>query len=170
MDVEALNPNICVSTGAWAQQFSLHLLLLLLLHLLLLPPHVTCSFLTMQSLFRGANHKKQADFLMRDFSQDKSKDAACKNAYTLLGQHRHKLAAAFFVLGASLMLSSPVCVLQKSHQQLHCRDTEVLKAAMYFTACLACPHSVIHCSEHVINFCVVLKVSRLLMLGDDEVL
>lgn len=53
----------------------------------------------LQSLFRGANHKKQADFLMRDFSQDANKDAACKNAYTLLGQHRHELAAAFFVLG-----------------------------------------------------------------------
>ena len=53
----------------------------------------------MQSLFRGANHKKQADFLMRDFSQDVNKAAACKNAFTLLGQHRHELAAAFFVLG-----------------------------------------------------------------------
>lgn len=54
----------------------------------------------LQSLFRGANHKKQADFLMRDFGQDSSKGAACKNAFTLLGQHRHQLAAAFFVLGA----------------------------------------------------------------------
>ena len=36
---------------------------------------------------------------MRDFSQDNNKDAACKNAFTLLGQHRHELAAAFFVLG-----------------------------------------------------------------------
>ena len=36
---------------------------------------------------------------MRDFRQDKTRDAACKNAYALLGQHRHELAAAFFVLG-----------------------------------------------------------------------
>ena len=53
----------------------------------------------LQSLFRGGNHKKLADFLMRDFRQDKHKDAACKNAFTLLGQHRYELAAAFFVLG-----------------------------------------------------------------------
>ena len=36
---------------------------------------------------------------MRDFSQDKNRDAACKNAFVLLGQHRPELAAAFFVLG-----------------------------------------------------------------------
>ena len=53
----------------------------------------------MQSLFRGGNNKKLADFLVRDFSQAKNRDAACKNAFVLLGQHRHELAAAFFVLG-----------------------------------------------------------------------
>ena len=53
----------------------------------------------MQSLFRGGNNKKLADFLVRDFSQAKHRDAACKNAFVLLGQHRHELAAAFFVLG-----------------------------------------------------------------------
>ena len=53
----------------------------------------------MQGLFRSANQPKQADFLARDFSQQKHREAACKNAFVLLGQHRHELAAAFFVLG-----------------------------------------------------------------------
>ena len=62
-------------------------------------------------MFRGGNHKKLADFLMRDFSQDKHKDAACKNAYTLLGQHRYELAAAFFVLGSP----QPACTSSTSY-------------------------------------------------------
>ena len=37
--------------------------------------------------------------MSRDFRLEKSKDAACKNAFVLLGQHRPELAAAFFVLG-----------------------------------------------------------------------
>ena len=53
----------------------------------------------MQGLFRSAQHVKQAEFLGRDFSTVKACEAACKNAFVLLGQHRYELAAAFFVLG-----------------------------------------------------------------------
>ena len=53
----------------------------------------------MQGLFRSASQLKQADFLARDFTQQKHKEAACKNAFVLLGQHKHELAAAFFILG-----------------------------------------------------------------------
>lgn len=59
----------------------------------------------LQSLFKGSNQKKLADFLVRDFSQAKHRDAACKNAFVLLGQHRYELAAAFFVLGMLALLS-----------------------------------------------------------------
>lgn len=52
-----------------------------------------------QGLFRSANQMKQADFLARDFKQQKHREAACKNAFVLLGQHKHELAAAFFILG-----------------------------------------------------------------------
>ena len=53
----------------------------------------------LQGLFRTANNKKVADFLGRDFSDVKNRTAASKNAFVLLGKHRHELAAAFFILG-----------------------------------------------------------------------
>ena len=57
------------------------------------------SAVDVQGLFRSASQAKQADFLARDFRQEKHKQAACKNAFVLLGQHKHELAAAFFILG-----------------------------------------------------------------------
>jgi hypothetical protein len=55
-----------------------------------------------QGLFRTGNHKKLGDFLARDFKEETNLAAACKNAFVLLGQHRHELAAAFFILGTML--------------------------------------------------------------------
>ena len=57
------------------------------------------AFAYLQGLFRSASQLKQADFLARDFKQPKHQEAACKNAFVLLGQHKHELAAAFFILG-----------------------------------------------------------------------
>ena len=59
----------------------------------------------MQGLFRSASQLKQADFLARDFKQQKHREAACKNAFVLLGQHKHELAAAFFILGMSFQIT-----------------------------------------------------------------
>ena len=53
----------------------------------------------LQGLFRTANNKRVVDFLGRDFSDVKNRTAASKNAFVLLGKHRHELAAAFFILG-----------------------------------------------------------------------
>jgi hypothetical protein len=57
-----------------------------------------------QGLFRTANQAKLADFLARDFSAgpagEPGRQAAAKNAFVLISQHRAELAAAFFVLGA----------------------------------------------------------------------
>ncbi len=64
------------------------------------PPHT-------QNLFRTAGHSRQADFLKRDFKNEKNRQAAKKNAFVLLGQHRHDMAAAFFILGMCVC----VCVL-----------------------------------------------------------
>jgi len=53
----------------------------------------------LQGLYRSTNQTRQADFLGRDFSQVKHQQAACKNAFVLMGNHRPELAAAFFILG-----------------------------------------------------------------------
>ena len=53
----------------------------------------------LQGLYRSTNQTRQADFLARDFSQPRHQQAACKNAFVLLGNHRPELAAAFFILG-----------------------------------------------------------------------
>ena len=67
----------------------------------------------LQGLFRSAQHKKQAEFLGRSFDSDKDRAAAAKNAFVLLAQHRPQLAAAFFILGATLMAySQPNCFLE----------------------------------------------------------
>lgn len=59
----------------------------------------------LQGLYRSASQTRQADFLSRDFSQPRHQQAACKNAFVLLGNHRPELAAAFFILGEHLILS-----------------------------------------------------------------
>ncbi len=58
-----------------------------------------------QGLYRTSQNRRLADFLSRDFSQPNHRQAASKNAFVLLGQHRHALAAAFFVLGEPSFLS-----------------------------------------------------------------
>ena len=61
----------------------------------------------LQGLFRTANNKKVADFLGRDFSDVKNRTSASKNAFVLLGKHRHELAAAFFILGELTCIMAP---------------------------------------------------------------
>lgn len=61
---------------------------------------VPCVLWSRAGLFRtGTGTKTLADFLARDFRDASHRQAACKNAFVLLGQHRHELAAAFFILG-----------------------------------------------------------------------
>lgn len=58
----------------------------------------------LQGLFRSTGQAKLAEFLARDFSDNDAgaagRQAAAKNAFVLISQHRAALAAAFFVLGA----------------------------------------------------------------------
>ena len=71
-------------------------------------------------MFRTARQVKQADFLQRDFSDAKHRQAACKNAYVLLAQHRLELAAAFFILGEFLLL------IHDKQSQMHFNLLELL--------------------------------------------
>jgi WD40 repeat protein len=72
----------------------------------------------LQGLYRTTNQTRQADFLGRDFSQEKHQHAACKNAFVLMGNHRPELAAAFFILGASPGDAVSVCVRELGDVQL----------------------------------------------------
>ncbi|KAN0060250.1 regulator of (H+)-ATPase in vacuolar membrane [Thecaphora frezii] len=54
--------------------------------------------------------KKMLQFLSKDFSQDRWKTAAQKNAFALLSQRRYEFAASFFLLGDSLQDAVNVCV------------------------------------------------------------
>jgi len=45
---------------------------------------------------------KMSQFFARDFTQDRWRKAALKNAYSLLGKQRFDHAAAFFLLAGSL--------------------------------------------------------------------
>ncbi len=64
-------------------------------------PRLRCL---LQGLYRTctSQNRRLADFLSRDFSQPANRQAASKNAFVLLGQHRYSLAAAFFILGGCL--------------------------------------------------------------------
>ncbi len=42
----------------------------------------------LQNLFRQASGVRMADFLQRDFRLEEHRNAAAKNAFALLGQHR----------------------------------------------------------------------------------
>jgi hypothetical protein len=54
-------------------------------------------------------NEKLSTFLSRDFASEANRTAALKNGYALLGQQRHELAAAFFVLGGSVRASAAAC-------------------------------------------------------------
>ncbi|KAK9861889.1 hypothetical protein WJX84_003839 [Apatococcus fuscideae] len=72
----------------------------------------------LQGLLRSSQQVKLADFLNRDFSESKNKEAACKNAFVLLGQHRYEMAAAFFLLGGAQQDAVGVCATEIADPQL----------------------------------------------------
>lgn len=51
---------------------------------------------------RTVRDTKMSKFFARDFTQDRWRKAALKNAYSLLGKQRFDHAAAFFLLAGSL--------------------------------------------------------------------
>ena len=50
-------------------------------------------------LYKATQNKPLYEFMCRDFSETRHREAALKNAYALLSKHRYVFAAAFFILG-----------------------------------------------------------------------
>lgn len=72
----------------------------------------------LSGLYRLAKQQSISDLLSNDFSQDRWKTVALKNAYVLKTKKRYMLAAAFFILGGKPVeaislcsLADPSCVL-----------------------------------------------------------
>lgn len=73
-------------------------------------------------LWEQANgHPEQqqiSNFLKRDFTEERNRTAAAKNAFILLGKQRYELAAAFFLLADKPQHCVSVCVKQLNDPQL----------------------------------------------------
>ncbi|XP_041373660.1 dmX-like protein 2 isoform X2 [Gigantopelta aegis] len=65
-------------------------------------------------LYRSVENKKMMDFFRNDFTQNRWRKAALKNAFALLGRQMFQQAAAFFLLGGSLKDAVEVCI-EKLH-------------------------------------------------------
>ncbi|XP_068740234.1 dmX-like protein 2 [Montipora capricornis] len=61
-------------------------------------------------LYRTVRDSKMSQFFARNFSEDRWRKAALKNAYSLLGKQRFDHAAAFFLLAGSLWDAIQVCI------------------------------------------------------------
>lgn len=55
---------------------------------------------------------------MRDVQDEKHRVAALKNAYVLMGKHRHELAATFFILGGDINSAAKICAKNLNDPQL----------------------------------------------------
>ncbi|XP_077514309.1 rabconnectin-3 alpha isoform X3 [Amblyomma americanum] len=69
-------------------------------------------------LYRTVNDKRMTDFFQNDFSQDRWRKAALKNAYVLLGKQQFEHAAAFFLLASSVKDAVQVCLNKLEDLQL----------------------------------------------------
>ncbi|XP_074603304.1 rabconnectin-3 alpha isoform X2 [Brevipalpus obovatus] len=69
-------------------------------------------------LYRSTGDKKMTDFFQNNFTDDKWRRAALKNAYALLGKQRFDHAAAFFLLGGSVWDAIEVCMNKLNDLQL----------------------------------------------------
>ena len=58
--------------------------------------------LTVLTLYRSVNEEKMAQFFKNNFSEDRWRKAALKNAFSLLGKQKFERAAAFFLLGGAV--------------------------------------------------------------------
>ncbi len=69
-------------------------------------------------LYRSRRDSKMEQFFQNDFSQERWRKAALKNAYALLGKQRFEHAAAFFLLAGSLKDALEVCLSKLQDVQL----------------------------------------------------
>lgn len=69
-------------------------------------------------LYRSIGDKKMTDFFSHDFSDDKWRKAALKNAYALMGHQRFEHAVSFFLLAGSLWDAVEICLNKLDDLQL----------------------------------------------------
>uniref|UniRef100_A0A674CJF5 Dmx-like 2 n=1 Tax=Salmo trutta TaxID=8032 RepID=A0A674CJF5_SALTR len=69
-------------------------------------------------LFRSQRDEKMTVFFKNNFSEDRWRKAALKNAFSLLGKQRFEQAAAFFLLAGSLKDAVEVCLEKMEDIQL----------------------------------------------------
>ena len=61
-------------------------------------------------LYRSIKDEKMTTFFKNNFSEDRWRKAALKNAFALLGKQRFTHAAAFFLLSGSLKDALDICI------------------------------------------------------------
>ena len=69
-------------------------------------------------LFRSINDKRMTEFFASDFTQERWRKAALKNAFALMGKQRFEHAAAFFLLAGALKDAIEVVTTQLQDEQL----------------------------------------------------
>ncbi|KAF6020291.1 Rbcn-3A [Bugula neritina] len=69
-------------------------------------------------LYRSVSDEKMQKFFKNDFTEDRWRKAALKNAYALLGLQRFLHAAAFFLLAGSLRDAVDICISKLNDLQL----------------------------------------------------
>lgn len=69
-------------------------------------------------LFRSKKDEKMTAFFANDFTEERWRKAALKNAYALLGKQRFEHAVAFFLLAGSLKDALEVCLTKLEDVQL----------------------------------------------------
>uniref|UniRef100_A0A2A4IWI3 RAVE complex protein Rav1 C-terminal domain-containing protein n=1 Tax=Heliothis virescens TaxID=7102 RepID=A0A2A4IWI3_HELVI len=69
-------------------------------------------------LFRSSRDDKMTNFFSNDFTEDRWRKAALKNAFVLLGRQRFEHAAAFFLLGGALKDALEVLITRLGDLQL----------------------------------------------------
>lgn len=62
------------------------------------------------ALFKVNRDDKKHEFLSNDFSQEKWKNAAVTNAYSLMQRHQYQMAASIFVLAGKLADAVDICL------------------------------------------------------------
>ncbi|KAM9392555.1 dmX-like protein 1 isoform 2-T2 [Pholidichthys leucotaenia] len=69
-------------------------------------------------LYRSQKNVKMTEFFHNNFSEDRWRKAALKNAFSLLGKQRFQHSAAFFLLAGSLKDAVEVCIEKMQDLQL----------------------------------------------------
>ena len=81
----------------------------------------------LKHLFRTVGNSKMCDFFSNDFTEDRWKRAAKKNAFKLMSLQRFETAVAFFLLGHSIWDAVEVCIDRLQDFQLALLITRLLE-------------------------------------------